>query len=66
MSVNQNLPYVNKSVFVVMILINGAILKVGYINPTWYWLLLPAVPLLLIALYKAGDKEKPRKRSGQS
>lgn len=63
MSVNQNLPYVNKSIFVAMVLANGAIVKAGYLNAVWYWLLLPAVPLLLIALYKTADKEKLRKRS---
>ena len=66
MSVNQNLPYVNKCVFVVMILANGAILKAGYINAAWYWLFVPALPLLLMALYKAGDKENLQKRPEQN
>jgi hypothetical protein len=49
-----------------MILANGAIVKAGYLNSAWYWLLVPALPLLLIALYKTGDKEKLRKRSEES
>ncbi|MEO6720628.1 MAG: hypothetical protein ABIN67_09680 [Ferruginibacter sp.] len=55
---NKRNASINGMLLLIVILVNAAILKHGYIaDEHWYWLLLPMLPLTVLSFKKVVEKK---------